>query len=63
MEEWNFSMSILSNMIERRMREKVEEDLKAQHADYSQDKIMAEAYEHMQKLADKLVEEYFKETK
>ena len=56
-------MSILSNMIERRLRDKVEEDLKDQYADYSQDKVMAEAYEHMKKLADKLVEEYFKEQK
>lgn len=56
-------MSILSNMIERRMRDKVEEDFKARNRPISQDKVMEEAYEHMKKLADKIVKEYFKEPK
>lgn len=63
MEGLDFNMSVIGHMIGCLIYERVWKDCKAQSSNYSGDEIRKLAREHAQKLAAKIVEDYFKEKK
>jgi len=56
-------MSVIGHMIGCRIFDKVKKDLQVEDPSYSSDEAHKLAHEHAKKLADKIVEDYFKEKK